>query len=169
MLSLSKYFSMSKFSSISTFFKTLLSWKYEMQLFLKTAVKNSIAQLTLEEYTWDYKICNITIGDLPLRRCQIFTIFDTYPSVGSFLLQSVVKFVQFLPPPPSTKKCRHLKLMVPCVTYISKEAKIRNYLLQEVLSCDGFQHILLGSFLYFTTKQKLIKHKVGFFKIENYV
>ena len=41
------------------------------------------------------------VRDYPLRRRQIFKIFDPYPPpVGSFLLLSIGKFGQFLTPPP---------------------------------------------------------------------
>ena len=43
----------------------------------------------------------LTHGTIHLRRRQISQIFDPYPpTVGSFLVLSVGKFVQFLTPPP---------------------------------------------------------------------
>lgn len=40
-------------------------------------------------------------------------------------------------------------------------------LLEKVLSCDGFQDILLGRLLDLTTEHELVQHEVGLLKVEN--
>ena len=40
-------------------------------------------------------------------------------------------------------------------------------LLEQVLSSDCFENILLGCLLDFTSYQELIKHEVGFLKVED--
>ena len=41
------------------------------------------------------------------------------------------------------------------------------HLLQQVLSCDGFENIFLACLLYLATYQQLVQHEVGFLKVED--
>lgn len=43
------------------------------------------------------------------------------------------------------------------------------YLLNQVLSWDGFQDVLLAGFLNVATNNKFIENKVGLFKVKNYI
>ena len=63
-------------------------------------------KIALAKYLVNFiSLLQFALGTIHLRRRQIFTIFDPYPSpIGSFLLLSVSKFGQFLTPPPPTPK-----------------------------------------------------------------
>jgi hypothetical protein len=39
--------------------------------------------------------------------------------------------------------------------------------LQEILSCNGFENVFLGSLLDLAAKEKLVKHKVSLLEVEN--
>ena len=60
-------------------------------------------KIALAKYLVNFiSLLQFALGTIHLRRRQIFTIFDPYPSpIGSFLLLSVSKFGQFLTPPPA--------------------------------------------------------------------
>ena len=43
----------------------------------------------------------------------------------------------------------------------------KSYLLQKILSCDGFEDVFLGSLLDLTAEEKLVEHEVSLLEVED--